>query len=69
MIFLLRENEYLIDRLSLGAKERGFGADLEQKYEDSKTKICLTQVRSLARPVLNLARPCHLPGQPFAAFA
>ncbi|KEH37931.1 hypothetical protein MTR_2g050120 [Medicago truncatula] len=53
----------------LGAKERGFGADSVQKYEDSETKIHLPQVRSLSRPVLSLARPCHLPGQTFAAFA
>ncbi|KEH26319.1 hypothetical protein MTR_6g452670 [Medicago truncatula] len=33
--------ERIFDGLSLGAKERGFGADLEQKYEDSETKICL----------------------------
>ncbi|KEH38107.1 hypothetical protein MTR_2g461420 [Medicago truncatula] len=62
------EKERIFDGLSLGAKERGFGADSEQKYEDSETKICLPQVRSLAWPVLTLARPCHLPGQPFAAF-
>ncbi|KEH19301.1 hypothetical protein MTR_8g446650 [Medicago truncatula] len=55
-------HERIFDGLSLGAKEKGFGVDLEQKDEDSETKICLPQVRSLARP-------CHLPGQPFAAFA
>ncbi|KEH17533.1 hypothetical protein MTR_0009s0270 [Medicago truncatula] len=60
--------ERIFDGLSLGAKERGFGADSEQKYEDSETKICLPQVRSLARPVLTLARPCHTPRTAFCCF-
>jgi len=51
------------------SKRKGFGADSEQKYEDSETKICLDEVRSLARRVLTLARPCHLRGSPFVAFA
>jgi len=50
-------------------QKKRFEADSEQKYEDLETKICLPQVISLARPVLTLARPCHLPGSPFAAFA
>ncbi|KEH38086.1 hypothetical protein MTR_2g460960 [Medicago truncatula] len=53
--------ERIFDGLSLGAKERGFGADSVRKYEDSETKIYLPQVRNLARPVLGLARPCHTP--------
>ncbi|KEH38043.1 hypothetical protein MTR_2g059760 [Medicago truncatula] len=43
------------------SQRKGLGADLVQKYEDSETKICLPKVRSLARPVLALARPCHPP--------
>ncbi|KEH16331.1 hypothetical protein MTR_0228s0020 [Medicago truncatula] len=43
------KKERIFDGLSLGEKERSFGADSEQKYEDSETKICLPQVRSLAR--------------------
>ncbi|KEH22179.1 hypothetical protein MTR_7g034010 [Medicago truncatula] len=57
------EEERIFDGLSLGAKERGFGADSVRKYEDSETKIYLPQVRNLARPVLGLARPCHPPEQ------
>ncbi|KEH16590.1 hypothetical protein MTR_0138s0070 [Medicago truncatula] len=53
--------ERIFDGLSLGAKERGFGADLVRKYEDLETKIYFPQVRNLARPVLGLARPCHTP--------
>ncbi|KEH16127.1 hypothetical protein MTR_0315s0080 [Medicago truncatula] len=57
----LGKGERIFDALSLGAKERGFGADSVRKYEDSETKIYLPQVRNLARPVLGLARPCHPP--------
>ncbi|KEH33712.1 hypothetical protein MTR_3g048817 [Medicago truncatula] len=41
------------------SKRKGLGADLVRKYEDSEAKICLPKVRSLARPVLALAWPCH----------
>ncbi|KEH27946.1 hypothetical protein MTR_5g049860 [Medicago truncatula] len=43
------------------SKRMRIGADSVQKYEDSEDKICLPQVRTFARPVLGLARPCHLP--------
>ncbi|KEH16579.1 hypothetical protein MTR_0142s0010 [Medicago truncatula] len=43
------------------SKRKELGADSVRKYEDSETKICLPKVRSLAQPVLALARPCHLP--------
>ncbi|KEH33699.1 hypothetical protein MTR_3g452270 [Medicago truncatula] len=43
--WIYRQLERIFDGLSLGAKERGFGADLVQKYEDSETKIHLPQVR------------------------
>jgi len=32
-------------------------------------KFGTARVSILAQPVLALARPCHLPGSPFAAFA
>ncbi|KEH16654.1 hypothetical protein MTR_0123s0010 [Medicago truncatula] len=60
-VLQIRDHERIFDRLSLGAKERGFGADLVRKYEDSETKVYLPQVRNLARPVLGLARSCHTP--------
>ncbi|AES95779.1 hypothetical protein MTR_5g029430 [Medicago truncatula] len=52
---LLKMKERMFDRLSLGAKKRGLGADSDEKIRRLKTKIYSPQVRSLARP-------CHLPG-------
>ncbi|KEH20008.1 hypothetical protein MTR_8g064570 [Medicago truncatula] len=52
--------EQIFDGLSLGAKER----DLELiRYENTKIwrQNIFPKVRSLARPVLGLARPCHTP--------
>ncbi|KEH17207.1 hypothetical protein MTR_0032s0190 [Medicago truncatula] len=43
------------------SKRKGLGADLVRKYKDSETKIRLPQVRSLARPMPALARPCYPP--------
>jgi len=55
--------------LSLGAKERGLGADSGWKIRDSTQKYSIPQVRSLARPVPYLTRSCHVSWFPFAAFA
>ncbi|KEH19625.1 hypothetical protein MTR_8g465240 [Medicago truncatula] len=43
------------------SKRKGLGADSVRKYKDWKTKYVSPKVRSLARPVLALARPCHPP--------
>jgi len=46
---------------SLEAKERGLGADSGWKNTRFSTEIRRPQVRSLARPVPNVARSCHPP--------
>jgi len=59
----------IFDRFSLGAKERGLGADSGWKIRDSAQKYITPQVRSLARPVPYLTRPCYVPENSFDAFA
>jgi len=49
-----------IEWSSLEAEERGLGADSGWKNARFNTKIYSSQVRSLARLVPNVARPCHL---------
>jgi len=61
--------ERIFDRFSLGAKERGLGADSGWKIRDSAQKYITPQVRSLARPVPYLTWPCHVQENSFTAFA
>jgi len=56
-------------RFSLGAKERGLGADSGWKYEIWDKNMSLPKVRDMARPVPPAARPCHPSECSFAAFA
>ncbi|KEH41935.1 hypothetical protein MTR_1g057770 [Medicago truncatula] len=55
----------IFQRLSLGAKERRFGADLCQKYEDliqkylvQKVRRSFTKNRRMARPILSFCYFC-----------
>jgi len=65
-IFIFQER--IFDRFSFGAKERGLGADSGWKIRDSAQKYVTPQVRSLARPVPNLTRLCHISGFSFVVF-
>ena len=65
-IFIFQER--IFDRFSLGAKERGLGANSSWKNTRFNTKIYTPQVRSLARPVPYLTRSCQVPGLLFCCF-
>ncbi|RHN69912.1 hypothetical protein MtrunA17_Chr3g0129931 [Medicago truncatula] len=53
--------ERILDGLSLGAKERDFELIQYENTKIRRQKYVYPKVRSLARPVLALARLCHPP--------
>jgi len=70
--------EQIFERLRLGAKERWFGADLGQKYENSMQKYrhspyledtaCASNKSKPNKQPERMARPCATSRQPFATF-
>jgi hypothetical protein len=51
----------MFDRLSLGPKERGLGADSGEKYKDGRQKYDPPKSEAWHRQCQQLAWPCHPP--------